>query len=97
MLIDNVVDLNVELAIRNCNASSEKAWEKGRISAIRLGKIKYNDFRHGNMSLLGFRFIKTTVAPKALDIPFDYEKEYISSSKFENIFDSLSKLWDKFI
>ena len=28
MLIDNVVDLNVELAIRKCNASSEKAWEK---------------------------------------------------------------------
>ena len=91
MLIDNVVDLNVELAIRKCNASSEKAWEKERISAIRLGKIKYNDLRHGNMALLGFRFIKTTTAPKALDIPFDYEKKYISSSKIENIFDSLSK------
>jgi hypothetical protein len=92
MLIDNVVDLNVELAIRNCNASSEKAWEKGRISAIRLGKIKYNDYRHGNMALLGFRFTKTSVAPKALEIPFDYEKQYISNKRIENIFDSVRNL-----
>ena len=89
MLMDNVVDLNVEVAIRNCNSVNGKIGSKERIFAERLGKIKYNDTGHTDMVLLCFRFVNSTSTPKALDIPFDYEKEYVSSRVFENIWEKV--------
>ena len=91
LLINNVVDLNVEVAIRNCNSLNEKIGIKGFITAERLGKTKYNDYGHTHMSLLGFRFLKSTVIPKPLKIPFDYEYEYISNKIIESGWDMIRK------
>lgn len=88
-LKENTVDLNVEVAIRNCNSDRVKIGSKKRITAERLGKIRYNDTNHTEMDLLGFRFVETTDFPKALDIPCSYDNTYRGTKKFDDILDKI--------
>jgi hypothetical protein len=90
MLKENTVDLNVEIAIRNCNSyrASQKIPE--RILIERLGKIRYNDTSHTEMDLLGFHFVETKYDPKNLKIPFKYDKIF----KGTRIGD---EIWEKFV
>jgi len=87
MLMDNLVDLNIEVAIRNTNKEFKDVSFKKRITAERIRKIRYNDTHHSDMVLISFRILTNLIPPEHLVIPYENDKHYVGRVDTDSFFD----------